>query len=632
MLILGTGAVLRLWSPFDIPYTYDEMSAIFRTYFDSFSELIDKGVKIDGHPAGIQVFMYYWTLLFGYSELVVKLPFVAAGLGSVWLTYRIGQMWHSSTTGTIAAAFMATLQFTVMYSQIARPYISGMFFSLLMVFYWHKVILDDKKTIIGHWVRFVFAGALCAYNHHFSLLFAAMVGISGLFFIKRNRLWWYLLSGVAMFLLYIPHLPIFFYQFAQGGVEGWLAKPDNDFIFEFLGYASHFSWIVGGLVVALVLFGLLSTRKQYFKPKFLALSLLWFFVPFLIGFFYSKYVNAVLQYSMLIFGFPFLLIALFGHFPELKFKPKIIVVASILITTSFSLVFERQHYTMFYQSPYEQVLLEHQKAQEELGGGVCSIVNLPEKVTRFYVERWGLNTNFHEYETFSSDYSFLRFLQNNQSENLYFGAHASCEPRLVSMIKNYYPYQMWKKDYYNGFAYLFSKKRTGDKVQSVFSTTMDFEEEKPRWSNGATGSWVDTISYSGTGAFSFDAEHKWGPGFNVSLSDIISNNKNYIDIELMAYFPKAVGEFLLVSEIRSNDSIVDWRSASSIDFFLPNDTCLWNKVYHSIKLSDIDLDHPNLSLKVYVANLKQQDFIIDDFSIAVRYGNPIVYGLWEELE
>ena len=61
LLILAVSVVLRLFHFSEIPFTHDEFSALSRLDFDSFSALINKGVKIDAHPAGVQVFLYYWT-------------------------------------------------------------------------------------------------------------------------------------------------------------------------------------------------------------------------------------------------------------------------------------------------------------------------------------------------------------------------------------------------------------------------------------------------------------------------------------------------------------------------------------------------------------------------------------------
>ena len=58
LFLLLVASTLRLYNVFDLQYTYDELSAVDRLRFDSFSELITKGVMIDAHPALVQVWMY----------------------------------------------------------------------------------------------------------------------------------------------------------------------------------------------------------------------------------------------------------------------------------------------------------------------------------------------------------------------------------------------------------------------------------------------------------------------------------------------------------------------------------------------------------------------------------------------
>jgi len=128
--IILVGSILRLVQFPDIPFMFDELSAVNRLSFDSLSELLEKGVKKDGHPAGVQVFLFYWSKLFGISEAAIKLPFIFCGIASIPLIYLLGKKWFSGTTGLLAAACLATLQFPVLYSDIARPYMSGMFSQL----------------------------------------------------------------------------------------------------------------------------------------------------------------------------------------------------------------------------------------------------------------------------------------------------------------------------------------------------------------------------------------------------------------------------------------------------------------------------------------------------------------------
>src|ERR1700740_1949309 len=89
VFVLLTAGVLRFYKAFDIPFTHDELSALCRLRFDSFHELMEKGIKIDGHPAGVQVFLYYWTKWVGTTEFAIKLPFLLMGMGSIYFAYRL---------------------------------------------------------------------------------------------------------------------------------------------------------------------------------------------------------------------------------------------------------------------------------------------------------------------------------------------------------------------------------------------------------------------------------------------------------------------------------------------------------------------------------------------------------------
>ncbi|MDD4107577.1 MAG: glycosyltransferase family 39 protein [Prolixibacteraceae bacterium] len=154
-LILLVAAALRFVDYFELPFTHDEFSALERLNFESFSELIEKGVKVDGHPAGIQIFLFYWTSLFGKNEWIVKLPFTIMGIESVCLIYLIGQKWFNETVGLISASYLASTQFVVLYSQIARPYISGLFFSMLMVYYWTKIIQNPNQNLFRNIIIYI---------------------------------------------------------------------------------------------------------------------------------------------------------------------------------------------------------------------------------------------------------------------------------------------------------------------------------------------------------------------------------------------------------------------------------------------------------------------------------------------
>ena len=293
IIIIIIGALLRLYNYNIAPFTLDEFSALFRTNFDSFSELIDKGVKIDGHPAGIQVFLFYWVKLFGYSEWVVKLPFLAFGILSIYLIYLIAKDWFNETVGLVSAAFIASLHFSIIYSLIARPYISGLFFSLAMVYFWTKLIKHPSSHFYRNSILFVVFTSLCAYNHHFSLLFAGIVGVSGLFLIDRKFLVKYALCGVFVVLLYLPHIPVFIYQLNVGGVEEWLGKPKKEFFVDFVYYIFNFSIYVLFVTLGISIWGVFTSSVRNIDLKKSFLVVVFFFLPIFMGYSYSTHFSAV---------------------------------------------------------------------------------------------------------------------------------------------------------------------------------------------------------------------------------------------------------------------------------------------------------------------------------------------------
>ena len=133
---MGLAAGLRFIDLFSLPLTNDETSALMRLNANSVSELLGTVVWNDGHPMLVQVFLWYWTKWFGTAVWVVKLPFLLCGLGSVVLMIQIGKRLGAAWAGLLAAAMLATLQFPLMYSEIARPYAPGLLLSLWAFFVW----------------------------------------------------------------------------------------------------------------------------------------------------------------------------------------------------------------------------------------------------------------------------------------------------------------------------------------------------------------------------------------------------------------------------------------------------------------------------------------------------------------
>ena len=633
LLILFIGSILRFYNYVEIPFTHDEFSALFRLNFDSFSELIEKGVKVDGHPAGVHVFLYYWTKVFGSSEWIVKLPFTIFGIVSIWIIYLIGRKWFNETVGLISAAFIASIQFTVIYSQIARPYISGMFFSLIMVYYWTLIIKTPKKNFFKNICLFVLASTLCAYNHHFSLLFAGIVGLSGLFMIQKKYMLKYIISGIAIFTLYIPHLSIFFYQLnigGIGGIDGWLGKPTNYFIIKYLWYILNFSTLSILMTLSIILYGLKKNNLKFKDLNKYILFFIWFILPFLIGFYYSKYINPVLQFSILIFCLPYLFFLLFGHFKLQSPKVNLLIITIIMGVNIFSLIFERQHYKLFYHSVYKEILVDYNEANENQENTLF-IVDSHDKISKYFSKRINIATNYINFDTFKSEANFIEFLEkNNHFSNIYFGCLSSNAASTIPIIQEYYPKLKWQRNYVGGSSYLFNKEKTESKIIA----NLDFENQSHDfWTNVDFSKITKSISSMGKRAYMLDEKTEWGPKFSVNFNTLALNRNDFIDISLrVKYKNKIDPSAILVATLGAPNENIYWQGTVFNKFIKPFETNKkWYTIHHSIKLSDIYLNYNNINLNIYVWNKEQESFLIDDFKIKTRIGNPIIYGLVEDI-
>ncbi len=632
VLILLIGGLLRFYRLPDIPFTHDEFSAILRTQFLNFHELIDKGIKIDGHPAGVQIFLYYMVKVFGVSEPVLKAPFIVFGVLSVWLVYLIGKDWFNATVGLVAASFLAFLQFPVMYSQIARPYASGLLFSLMMVFFWTKVVFHPQRKFYLNLTGYVISGALCAYNHHFSMLFAAMVGITGLFYCPRAKTVQYLAAGLLVMVLYIPHLPILFYQLGVGGIEGWLSKPRWNFIFDYLQYIFHFSVYIYLLIMVLISLSLYWYQETPpVKKKFILISLIWFILPYAIGFLYSKYRSSVLQYSVLIFSFPFLLFILFGLFKTTKSIHKILLVALISIIVIPSLILERQHYKLFYRGIYREIVSDSKHVVDSLGvNHVKVILDTKKEINPYYLKKLDcLTLPFTYFEDIGARGKLLTFLDSCKAEFLAFGCLSSTNWENYALIMEKYPFLIQHKPYCGGDFYLFSRinplKVSGEYFYTLTNT---FEPSLPDWGYVNEKRCIDSLTIEGGKSFVNDVGIEFSPTYTKSLRDMIHSENDVIDVSVDVRTPLVFPGGWLVLSITSDGKDVKWSSAAVSDYVKAGQQ---GRVFQSLRISDIELRHHRLMFNAFVWNPMKSPFIMDNFNVRVRSGNPVIYGLYRKV-
>lgn len=468
IIILIAAFTLRIIHLGSFSLSNDELSALSRLRFDSFHDLVINGFYIDGHPGGIQVFLFYWTKLFGNSPFSVRLPFVLMGVGAVFFIFKTAKEWFGDTSGLVAASLLATLQFPLLYSRIARPYGSGLFFILLLAWIWTRLLTEKQdRKIVGYGIAYAFANALCMYNHYFSFFLAFIIGITGLFFLNKKNYLAYLAGAVGAVILFVPHIPITINHLSIGGVGEWLGVPDTGWIFKHILYI--FNESLPYLIVIVVFCVVLLTGKyQRTKIPYRLIAVGWFLLPALTGFLYSKYVNPVLQDSVLIFSMPFLILFISGFACRKSDRIAHIIIIFLLFfgiihTTHYKRFYTTQHFNEFKGVAEDLMNTYNIYDKKDISAGIS--INHP-----WYLEYYTKDSLAYPFSALDirnrDDFpEFSAKLHSLQKPYYFFAWTKPVPSEIIEIIKDDFPFITFRKSYQDlSESILFTKDSLAKKI------------------------------------------------------------------------------------------------------------------------------------------------------------------------
>gem|GEM_PF-5696869 len=302
---------------------------------------------------------------------------------------------------------------------------------------------------------------------------------------------------------------------------------------------------------------------------------------------------------MILFSFPFLILAFLAHYKELKAWQNAILVLIIMTLGSVTLTSNRQHFKLFYESPYKEILKE-QEIAFRINPKTLRLINNYPKVNKYYGSFMPIDTNYVAAQKFNTEKEFLEFLELNSEDydQLFYGTKYSANPLFIPAILSYYPVIKETKNYAGGSAYLFSKGTpnfpklfSSKKLQSADST-----EFIP--------------------LFSFSPAEK-------GLSQI-----DHLDVSVEFRPRTSYKEIFIVSAVMHKDSTLLWRSTNIEKFDLVSK---WIKAHHTLDLSFIKRPLNEVSIKVYIWNPEKKPFDFRHVNSHFRKGNPYIHALYNEI-
>lgn len=545
-------AILRFYGYADWSLSNDELSALARLRFDSFSELLYNGIRIDGHPPAAQTLLFYWTGMFGNSPASVRFPFVIAGVLSVPMLYLVGKTWFSESAGLLSAATLTALQFPMLYSRICRPYALGLLFILIAAYFLGRILFTDKKPRALHAVGFAISLAMCVYSHYFAGLAAAVLAGTGLFFMNRQNAKYYIGGGFGSLLLFAPYLPFFLHQLGLGGVGQWLGKPDSDWLPEHLFYILNESWLVVLLVVCLALLGVFYGRSErQFRIKRIVASLAIFMIPFLVGYVYSVKVNPVLQHSTLLFSFPFGLLFLFGL---TRFQTGLATVFSLVLLIGISA--DSLAIRHFYTTEHFGVFKDLTKKAEEIKDEHPNALMIADVHSPYYLDYYSDGDGiFQLYDVaeFKALAGLHALAENPNVDVCYYAWSTKRQyPETQAVIRHHFPKFLNSGEHFNSGWVLYGR------AESTEAPTYSFKGMKnSNWNLNPSG----LSATDSTFLYSLNDSVQYGPTLELSLNG--AETKSKILLEATTELDSTAA--MVVFAIDSAGVQIDWQGGKLVN-------------------------------------------------------------------
>jgi uncharacterized membrane protein len=363
LLVLILGSVLRFHALDYQSLWNDELATWMRSNFDDIITVINFNARTDFHPPGYHILIYFVEKKIGITETILRLPSAIAGVLSILFIYLLGKRLYSSQEGLIASALMAVSWCPIYYSQEARAYSILLTLSILSTYLLISMLLTlQRKNKISYVLilTYIIIAIITCYIHYYGLYLIALQGLFAIlvFFRKRKEFSLFLLIYLAIFLAYLPWLPIMWEHLHKELT--WIQPPKITAFLYYLGFLFNRSKLI--LLIVLIFYLLLFIRemsglwreKQFhnIKINFLNPSMilfLWLFIPFSLVYLSSLISTPVLTNRNLIISLPaayLLLSRSITQLPIHKFYQHMVALVLVCLIL-FHLIF----YMRYYEKP-----------------------------------------------------------------------------------------------------------------------------------------------------------------------------------------------------------------------------------------------------------------------------------------
>lgn len=212
-VVLVVGLIVRLIS-LNQSLWLDEAINILAVKNFSLSGLITQYAIADFHPPGWFIILWFWGKVFGYSEIIMRIPSVFFGIVTIYVVYLIGKKLFSKQLGLVAALLLSINPLHIYYSQEARMYSMAALAVAINILILTKIVKKERVNII----IFIISNILVLLSDYVAyFIFPAELIFLLLLKEKKFIRKWFIAMFAALVLM-SWWIPVFFNQLNAGAV------------------------------------------------------------------------------------------------------------------------------------------------------------------------------------------------------------------------------------------------------------------------------------------------------------------------------------------------------------------------------------------------------------------------------
>ncbi|KAF5033102.1 hypothetical protein DSECCO2_610260 [anaerobic digester metagenome] len=410
---------------------------------------------------------------------------------------------------------------------------------------------------------------------------------------------------------------------------------DTDFLLEFTKYTLNFSWIVACALAAILLFGLLGSllRKKLRFRKFHAVALIFGIIPLVSAILISNQLSILNKYAVLLFSFPLLIILAFSLYEKLSMRHAIGIMIVWSLILIHSLLWSRDHYRYFYQSPYEETAKEIKAfTQTHPVDSTLVICTYGSDIAGFYKHKTAISNELKYVFTDSvkNGIKLRGQLSDSTFNYLVIAGAAGKSPWLYALAHEYFQVSLVESNYNQGSCIVM--KRGEPHYRNYLEGSLcDFSKAAAvSWSFDPANVMKDTMNSSSV--FKTDSSVEFNISWTRHTSGFIRSQANIIDATIWVYLPEEFkGEACWSASLEAGSGVISLSEEKISNSTLP--VGQWTPLSVSIFLPGVKHIPFDSEIKVNLRTKNSSAFFVRQAFVGIRTGNPalywITYGLFD---